>query len=93
MTESLRPVNVILLNFFFFEREKVREHTQMHGGRVEGDGERILSRPHAQQAAQHGVDLTNPEIMTSAEIKSQRLNGLSHPGAPPLFLRNFFLSQ
>ena len=31
-----------------------------------------------------GLELTNHEIMTWAEIKSQRLNQLSHPGTPPL---------
>ena len=30
------------------------------------------------------LELTNREIMTSAEIKSQMLNRLSHPGAPTL---------
>ena len=29
-----------------------------------------------------GLELTNREIMTRAEIKSQTLNQLSHPGAP-----------
>ena len=29
-----------------------------------------------------GLDLTNYEIMTWADIKSQMLNQLSHPGTP-----------
>ena len=29
-----------------------------------------------------GLKVTNLDIVTSAEIKSQRLNRLSHPGAP-----------
>ena len=29
-----------------------------------------------------GLEPTNHEIMTSAEIKSQTLNHMSHPGAP-----------
>ena len=29
-----------------------------------------------------GLELTNHEIMTWAETKSQMLNGRSHPGAP-----------
>ena len=33
-----------------------------------------------------GLNPTNHEIMTQAKIKSQTLNRLSHPGAPPLRL-------
>ena len=34
-----------------------------------------------------GLELTNLEIMTRAETKSQTLNRLSHPGAPELFFK------
>ena len=40
--------------------------------------EKISSKLWSQQGAQS----QNPEIMTPAEIKSQVLNRLSHPGAP-----------
>ena len=45
--------------------------------------ERNLSRLHAVSVESNvGLDLTNYEIMTRAEIKSQMINPLSHPGAP-----------
>lgn len=43
------------------------------GGRVEG--ERILSRPHAECKAQHGPP-------SQAKTKSRTPNRLSHPGIP-----------
>jgi len=39
-----------------------------------GEGERILGRLYAQCRARLGAQSHNPEIMTSAEIKSQMLN-------------------
>ena len=47
----------------------MKEHAQMHGGRAEGDGERILSRPHAQHRAWHRAETHNREIMTWTEIQ------------------------
>jgi len=44
--------------------------------------ERISSRLPAESRAQHGARSQDPEIITSAEIKSWTLNPLSHPGAP-----------
>ena len=51
---------------------------------VTGRGrERIPSRLYtAITEPDKGLDLTNREIMTSAETKSQMLNRLSYPGAP-----------
>ena len=44
---------------------------------------RILSRLHTVRAEPDaGLEPTNCEIMTWAEIRSQLLNQLSHPGAP-----------
>ena len=54
------------------ERERERERL------------RILSRFHAQHGAQHGAQSHHREIMTSAEIKGQILNQLSHLGDPKL---------
>ena len=46
-------------------------------------GMAILSRLRTVRAEPDlGLELTNCEIMTLAEIKSQMLNGLNHPGAP-----------
>ena len=57
-----------------------REHEQ-EGGR-EREGERIPSRLHSVRPEPDvGLDLTNHEIMTRAEIKSRMVNQLSHPGA------------
>ena len=50
--------------------------------RAEGGRERILSRLHAQHRAQHGARSHDAGITVWAEIKSQTLSGLSHPGAP-----------
>ena len=48
---------------------------------AEGKGESLQPTPHLHRA-QHGVWSHDAEIMTWAEIKSQMLNWLSHPGAP-----------
>ena len=67
-----------------------RESTHVSGGGEEREKER-------EKESQAGSTLTtkpytglinpmNPEIMTSAEIKSQTLYRLGHPGAPYLYL-------
>ena len=63
------------------QREE-REHTSRGGAERRREGERIPSslcivstQPNVR------LELTNCEIMTRAEIKSQMLNQLSHPGA------------
>ena len=67
------------------EREREREggRERASGGRGRETGrERIPSRLCAESAQlDTGLDPMNHEIMTSAEIKSQTLNGLRHPGA------------
>ena len=65
---------IFLFVYFLFEKESMRE------GRAEG--ERILSRCHVPCRARLGARFHDPGIMTSAETKSQTLNGLSHPDAP-----------
>ena len=58
----------------------------MDDGHREREGERLPSRFHAASAEPDArLKLMNCEIMTSAEIKSQTLNQLSHPGAPSFF--------
>ena len=49
----------------------------------ERNRKRIPSRLHAVDAEPDvGLELTNREIPTGAEIKSQTLNRLGHPGIP-----------
>ena len=56
----------------------------MGGGGAEREGERE-SQAGSMLLAQSDerLELTNSEIVTWAKIKSQTLNQLSHPGAPP----------
>ena len=72
-----------ILKFIYFDREREREHLCAHKwGRAERWRDRILSRLCTVSAEPDvGLKLMNCEIMTWAEIKSQRLNQLSHPGA------------
>ena len=65
----------------------LRERECMSRERAEKDRERerIPSRLHAVSTEPDaGLEPTNHKIMTRAEIKSQTLNQLSHPGAPKL---------
>ena len=80
-----------LLALIFFnlrERETDRQTDcdyEYKLGKGRGQGrhtEKILSRFHTQHGALHGAQCHDPGIMTYAEIKSQTLNQLSHPGAP-----------
>ena len=67
--------------YLFWERESAC--AQVGEGWRERDRERIPSRLHTVSAEpDRGLWLTKQEIMTWAEIKGQRLNWLSHPGAP-----------
>ena len=53
------------------------------GGQRERELERIPNRFCAVSVEPDtGLELTNGEIMTRAEIKSWMFKGLSHPGAP-----------
>ena len=75
------------LIYLFWERgreeERGRETEHTSRGGAEREGERIPNRLCVVSAEPYeGFDLTNHEIMTWAEIKSQTLNQLSHPGAP-----------
>ena len=54
----------------------------IRGGAERGGGERTPSRLHTVSTEPDaGLNLTNCEIMTRAEIKSWTLNRLSHPGS------------
>ena len=68
--------------FIYFERERewVRRGRE---GQTEKGWKRIPSRLHAvSSGSEAGLDPRSHEIMTWAEMKSQTLNRLSHPGAP-----------
>ena len=57
----------------------------MSRGGAERQGERNPCRLPTISVEPHAwFELTNCKIMTLAKIKSQTLNGLSHPGAPAL---------
>ena len=49
---------------------------------MESEGQRISSRLCAEHGAQCRARSYDPEIMTQAKMKSQRLDGLNHPAAP-----------
>ena len=66
----------------YFEKEGERASR----GGTERGRDRIPSRLRTvREEPNAGLELTNREIMTCAKIKSQRLNRLSHPGAPHCF--------
>lgn len=71
------------LFIYFIERERER----MRARRVTGR-ERISNRLYAWFAV--CAQSHDPEIMIWAEIKSQMLNQLSHPGTPALLLMPLF---
>ena len=69
----------MLLICIYSERERERERTSRGG--AERGRQRILSRLCAVSTEPDvGLEPTNREMMTQAEIKSQTLNPLSHPG-------------
>ena len=75
--KPLRPFRgVLLLLLIYFEKER------KSGGKRQRERERILSRLHTQHRAPCGARSHDTGITTSAEIKSQTLNRLSHAGAP-----------
>ena len=74
-----KSIYFLKVYLFIFERE--REHARASGGGAEKEGERKNPRQplHCQHRAHVGLKLTNHEITTSAEVKSQTLNRLNHP--------------
>ena len=67
----------LFIKFIYFEREN------MNGGGAERGRNRIPSRLCTFNTEPGmGLELTNREIMTRAEIKRLMLNQLNHPGAP-----------
>ena len=68
---------------FIFERERERVCARVGEGPRERGRERIPSRLWAVSAEPDaGLKLTNREIMTRADIRSQILHQLSYPGTP-----------
>ena len=80
------PDTDILFSFFkvylFILREQARARTHKWGRGRERGRERIPSKICAEHGAWHRARSHNLEIMTLADIKSQMLNWLSHPGVP-----------
>ena len=79
------------LNVYLFLREsewdRGRDRGREGGRERERERERISSKLHEVSAEPDmGLELTNREIMTWAEIKSHMLNQLSHPGTPKAVL-------
>ena len=61
--------------------------SEQRRSREEGERENPKQAlPLPMQSPMRGSNRTNPEMVTWAEITSQRLNELSHPGARQLFL-------
>ena len=84
MINMFLKLGFIYLFFNFDFREKVCEQ----GRGAKGDSKRIPNRLHTQsrawRVAHHGAQSHHQEVNTSMEIKSWRLNQLSHPGAPEI---------
>ena len=82
---------------YFWERERVRVHMHVNGGGAEREGDpesEVGSRLRAVSTKPDmGLEPTNCEIMTWAEIKSWVLNQLSHPGAPEVHIAYLFLHE
>ena len=74
-----------LVKFLFIYLIFIYLFIEVGGAESDEGGERIPSRlgPGSTEP-DVGFKLTNHEIMTSAEIRSWKLNQLSHPGAPSL---------
>ena len=72
--------------YLFILREREREREGGSGG-GEGERGRLGNRFHTVSTeSSEGLQLTNCEIMTRAEVKSWMFNQLSHPGVPiPMF--------
>lgn len=81
LKKKKRPIFPYFLKILFILE---KEH-KWGRGKVRG-GERIPNRPYTEHGARHRTQSQNLEFMTQAEIKSQTLNRLSHPGALPCFL-------
>ena len=71
-----RKVNSFF-NIYYFERE----YKQGRGAERERERENPKQDPHRQAESNMGLEITNCEIMTWAEIENQMLNWLSHPGS------------
>ena len=77
----------LFLSFFFYKCLFIFETESASRGEAERKRERISSRLcTVSTEPDEGLNLTNHEIMTWAEIKSQTLTRLSHPCTPRLVL-------
>ena len=89
---GLSPPWLNLFPGIFFLKILFREWASRGTGRGRGR-ERIPSILCTEHGAQCGASSRNPEIMTWADIKSQMLNFLSHPGAPILFFFDIIVNR
>ena len=82
---------IFLISFIYFESKN--ENACVHKWGKGRERERIPRERICTDRAEPdtGLDLTNREIMTWAEIKSQVLNQLSHSGAPQICEFLFYL--
>ena len=77
--------------FIYFEREKELKWDK--GREREGESQADPSSPPIIAELRVGLDPKNREIMSWAEIKSQALNQLSHPGPPRHIFKNYHLDD
>ena len=72
--------------YLFWERATESTCAQVGEGYREGERENLNQALHCQHRAWLRAWIRNCEIMTWAEIRSQMLNPLSHPGTPVLIV-------
>ena len=86
-------VNILIIFgifiLFYFLRDRAWSLNRGEGQR-EREREN-LKQLHTQRRAQHKPGSHDPEFMTQAEIESQMLKQLSHPGSPWNFLNEIKL--
>ena len=80
---DLRRAVLLYMLFYFYLFISERERARAWAREGQRGRERIPSRVHAVSTGPDvGLDLTNCESVTWAEVQSQTLNWLSHPGTP-----------
>lgn len=81
-------ITTIIIVFIFkkvFIYLRKRDKESMSGERRRGSGRKILNQTPAEHGVRSRAQSKDRDIVTRAEINSQTLNGLRHPGAPILF--------